>query len=132
MSDADDVLTRADEFQRLLEARDAGALDDVLHPDYALVLVQPGEAEMPRARWLAGLPAYVIHDYALETRRVDVDGDTAAILQRATMHATAFGEDRSGQFVISDVWRRGDDGSWRLWKRHSTPLSAGRMPGVER
>ena len=85
---------------------------------------------MPRARWLEVLPDYVIHAYEIETRRVDVEHDTAAILQRVTMRATVLGEDRSGQLVISDVWRRGDDGAWRLWKRHSTPLSAGRMPGA--
>ncbi len=130
MSDADDVLARADEFQRLLEARDAGALADILHRDYALLLMQPDEAAMPRARWLETLPDYVIHEYAIEARRVDVEGDAAAVLQRVTMRATVLGEDRSGALVISDVWRRGDDGTWRLWKRHSTPLTAGRLPGA--
>ncbi len=69
---------------------------------------------------------------ALEVRAatalVDRDGDTAAILQRVTLRATVLGEDRSGILVISDVWRH--DGSWRLWRRHSTPLAAGRMPGA--
>jgi hypothetical protein len=29
--------------------------------------------------------------------------------------------------VITDVWRRGQDG-WRLWRRFSTPMTAGAMP----
>jgi hypothetical protein len=41
-----------------------------------------------------------------------VDGDCAAVLQRVRMSATVLGEDRSGQFVISDVWRR-RGGSWK-------------------
>jgi hypothetical protein len=45
------------------------------------------------------------------------------------MHATVLGEDRSGTLVISDVWRRTAEG-WRVWKRHSTPFEAGRMPGA--
>jgi len=48
---------------------------------------------------------------------------------RLTMTAMVLGEDRSGAFVISDVWLRGADG-WRIWRRHSTPLAAGPMFGV--
>jgi hypothetical protein len=35
----DDVLAAADAFQRALEARDATALEPILHEDYALVLL---------------------------------------------------------------------------------------------
>ena len=124
----DDVLAAADAFQRALEARDAAALEPLLHEDYALVLLQPSRAVMPRERWLEVLPDYRIHEYRIEDRIVDRDGDTAAILQRVSMRATVLGEDRSGILVISDVWRHGS--SWRLWRRHSTPLSAGSMPGA--
>ena len=84
---------------------------------------------MPRARWLEVLPDYVVHDYRVEERFVDVADDLAAVLQRVWMHATVLGEDRSGTLVISDFWRRTADG-WRIWKRHSTPFAAGRMPGA--
>jgi len=70
-----------------------------------------------------------VHDYAVEERTVDVDDDTAAVLQRVRMVATVLGQDRSGSFVISDVWRRTPAG-WRVWRRHSTPASAGQMPGA--
>jgi hypothetical protein len=46
------------------------------------------------------------------------------------MTATVLGQDRSGIFIVSDVWLSGADG-WRIWRRHSTPFSAGAMPGVE-
>jgi ketosteroid isomerase-like protein len=100
-----------------------------LDEDYELVLVQPSPASMPRSRWLEVLPDYVVHDYEVQEHVVDVDGDCAAVLQRVRMSATVLGEDRSGQFVISDVWRR-RGGSWKVWRRHSTPLSAGKMPGA--
>ena len=45
------------------------------------------------------------------------------------MIATVLGQDRSGVFVMSDIWRHGPDG-WRVWRRHSTPFAAGRMPGA--
>ena len=97
--------------------------------DYALVLVHPSAALMPRARWLEVLPDYVVHSYTIEEQRIDHDDDVAAVLSRVHMQATVLGEDRSGLFVISDVWRRREDG-WRVWRRHSSPLAAGRMPGT--
>ena len=116
-------------FQLCIEQRDAVAAERLLHPEFALVLVQPTSAVMPRARWLEVLPDYVIHEYAVQERHVDVAEDVAAVLQRVRMRAMVLGQDRSGTLVISDFWRRSAD-EWRVWKRHSTPFDAGRMPGV--
>jgi ketosteroid isomerase-like protein len=116
-------------FQRCIEARDRAAAEDVLHAGYALVLVQPARAVMLRARWLEVLPDYVVHSYRVEEQVVDVDGDVAAVVHRVEMAATVLGQERSGLFVISDVWRR-DTEAWRVWRRHSTPLRAGPLPGA--
>ena len=124
-----DLDARIEAFQQCIEERDAVAAERILHPEYALVLVQPSPAVMPRERWLEVLPAYVVHEYAVEERLVDVAGDVAAVLQRVWMRATVAGQDRSGTFVISDFWRRSPDG-WQIWRRHSTPFDAGRMPGA--
>jgi ketosteroid isomerase-like protein len=123
-----DVLARADAWQALIEARDVDAIGAYLHPQYALMLVQPEALTVPRATWLRMLPDYVVHGYDILRREVDVDGDTAAVLQLVHQRATVAGQDRSGPFVISDVWRRGDGGEWQVWRRHSTPLDAGAMP----
>src|ERR1044071_2678627 len=96
-------------FERAVNQRDRDAALAVLHDDYALVLVAPAAAVMPRERWLELLPEYVVHGWETEEELADVDGDTAAILQRVRMQATVLGEDRSGLFAISDIWRRGDD-----------------------
>jgi len=125
----EELEARMADFDRCVRERDEALAETVLHEQYALVLVQPSPAEMPRARWLAVLKDYVVHDYAIEEQRIDVDGDLAAVLQRVRMRATVLGEDRSGTLVISDVWRRGP-GGWQVWKRHSTPFEAGRMPGA--
>ncbi len=68
MGDTDDVLARVAVWQAAIEARDAAAADEVLHPD------------------------------------------TAAVLSLATQHATVLGHDRSGRFVLSDIWLRQDGG----------------------
>lgn len=124
----DDLHEAIAAFQRCIVDRDRGAAESVLDPDYALVLVQPARAVIPRARWLEVLPDYVVHDYAVEESLMDVDADLATVLHRDRMSATVLGEDRSGIFVITDVWRRTPEG-WRVWRRHSTPLSAGDLPG---
>lgn len=125
----DPLETRMDAFQRCVEQRDAAAAAALLDDDYALVLVHPTHAVMPRERWLEVLADYVVHEYVLRERQVDIDGDCACVLQRVDMRATVLGEERNGPFAITDVWRRrGSD--WYLWRRHSTPLAAGRMPGA--
>jgi ketosteroid isomerase-like protein len=91
------------------------------------MLVQPMPAAVPREAWLGLLPDYVVHEYLVEEQTVDVDGDTAAVLSRVRMRADVLGEDRSGTFVLTDVWRR-RSGGWRVWRRHSTPATAGRLP----
>ena len=116
-------------FQRCIEERDPELADGVLDPDYALVLVHPARAVMPRSRWLEVLRDYVVHRYEVEEVVVDLSGDVAVVLHRDVMSATVLGEDRSGTFVVTDVWRR-RDGRWRVWRRHSTPLDAGELPGA--
>lgn len=116
-------------FQRCVEDRDQEAAKNLLDDDFALVLVQPAQAVMPRERWIEILPDYIVHSYDVEEQIVDVDVDCASVLHRVRMRATVRGQDRSGLFVISDFWRLRDE-TWRLWRRHSTPMSADEMPGT--
>jgi hypothetical protein len=116
-------------FQTCIEERDRATAETVLDDDYALMTVQPVRAVMPRSRWLEVLGDYVVHRYEVVDRALDVDGDVAVALHRAEMSATVLGEDRSGTFVISDVWLR-RSGEWKVWRRHSTALTAGRLPGT--
>lgn len=122
-----DLLERWRGWQRSIEARNVEAAGEYLAEDYALVLVQPERAVFPREIWLETLRDYVVSGYEIEAQVVDVGDDVAVIVHRARMEATVFGADRSGVFVITDVWRRVDE-TWRVWRRHSTPLGAGRMP----
>lgn len=124
-----DLAAAIEEFQRCIQDRDRAGAEEILDSAYALVLVVPSRAVMPKARWLDVLADYVVHDYVVEEQVVDEDRDAAAVVARVRMRATVLGEDRSGVFVISDFWRK-HDGSWKVWRRHSTPLTAGRMPGA--
>jgi ketosteroid isomerase-like protein len=122
-----ELLTQMENFQRVVRDRDHALAESVLDDDYMLMLVQPVPTAVPRAAWLGMLPDYVVHEYVVEEQTVDVDGDTAAVLSRVRMRADVLGEDRSGLFAITDVWRQ-RPGGWRVWRRHSTPATAGRLP----
>ena len=120
----DDALqTQIEDFDRCVVERDIELAEGVLAPDFALVLVQPALTVMPRARWLQVLPDYVVHSYDVQEKTLDRSCDCAAVMQRVAMQATVLGSDRSGVFVISDMWRL-QSGGWRVWRRHSTPLAA--------
>ena len=123
MTDAQQVVARAQLWQRAIEERDVQAAGRILDDDFSLVLVWPTVAVLGRSEWLRTLPDYLVHDYEIEDRIVDTTDDLALIVQRVRMTTSVAGVDREGTFVISDVWRR-QNGTWRVWRRHSTPLSA--------
>jgi ketosteroid isomerase-like protein len=122
-----ELLARDTQWVAAIRDRDVAAAAGIVADDFALVLVHPAVAVVDRDRWLAMLPEYVVHSWEVEERIVDVRGDAGLILQRVLMEATVLGEDRSGRFVLSDAWLC-SDGAWRVWRRHSTPLTAGAMP----
>jgi ketosteroid isomerase-like protein len=124
------LVGRSDEWDRAVQQRDVHGVLDYIDDDFSLTLVMPTPATVSRASWLATLPDYVVHAWEAEEQLVHVQGETGAILQRIRMEATVLGEDRSRIFVVSDVWRH-VDGQWRVWRRHSTPLTAGPMPGSD-
>jgi hypothetical protein len=126
----DDLAGRSDEFDRVVLSRDRELATEVLDEDFALVLVHPEPAVVPRAAWIQMLPDYVVHKWEVEEQKVEVREHFGTVLQRIQMEATVLGQDRSGPFVVSDLWVPVDD-VWRVWRRHSTPLSAGRMPGSD-
>ena len=128
MVDAEqELIERWHGWQASIEARDVAAAGGFLAEDYALELVQPERAIVPREAWLALLPDYVVSGYAIEAEIVEVSGDIGLIVHRARQEAIVLGADRSDTFVLTDIWRR-VDGTWRVWRRTSTPLSAGVMP----
>lgn len=123
----DEIFARADAWQRALEARDPEAAAEYLAEDYALVVTHPDRVVMSRAEWLRLLPAYDVRAYEILHRSLELKAGIGVVVQRVSMSAVVAGTDRSGVFVLVDLWVE-DDGRWRVWRRHSTPLSAGAIP----
>jgi len=118
---AEDLARRAALWDAAFRERDEFAAADLLDPEFTQESVHPMRNVMSRSVWLEVLPDYVIHEWDVEDRIVDVEGDFGAILQRVRMRAMVMGEERSGVLVLSDLWRR-VGGEWRVWRRHSTPI----------
>lgn len=116
-------------WQDAIECRDVTAAEGLLHDEYSLVLVHPRPTLVPRRQWLELLPHYHVHEYAIHNQHTDLDGDTAASLQQIYQRATVLGEDRTGMFIITDLWRL-VEGTWRVWKRHSTPIAPDLLPST--
>jgi Domain of unknown function (DUF4440) len=116
-----------DRWQLAIEARDPDAAAHFLAADYALVIIQPQPAVVPREEWLRMLPDYVVSGYSVEERVVSAGDELCTVFQRVDQTALVKGVERSGIFILVDVWVR-EAGTWRVWRRHSTPLSAGPAP----
>jgi ketosteroid isomerase-like protein len=102
-------------------ANDRATLERVLAPEFALVVSARPEARVDRAAWLrtAGTE-YTCEAFRYDGMQVRDFGDVAVVSSLATQRATAFGQDRSGTFFLTDVWRRGADGAWQVIARYSS------------
>ena len=122
-----EIEKRTDLWQLAIEARDTEQVAEFLANDYALIILQPNPAIVKREEWLRMLPDYDVRSYSVEERIVDGARDVYTVFQRVDQTAIVKGADRSGIFVLVDVWVR-EAAAWRVWRRHSTPLSAGPAP----
>ncbi len=114
-------------FRSALLGRDIDAAQEILHEQYALVLVHPEAARMERDEWLRLLPDYLVEHFTDLHSQWDIDDELAVHLHLVEMSASVLGADRSGLFAITDTWLRTPVG-WKVRLRHSTPLSAGVLP----
>lgn len=103
----------------VIKRRDVVAAERILGEEYSLMA--PGIGEMPRAKWLASLPEYVVHSFEFSDVQLHVYGTTAVMRSRYKQEATVFGKDRSGALLITDVWVK-RDGRWQIVARHTSLL----------
>ena len=93
----DDLAEAIHLFDYVVQQRDRAAAERILDDDFALVLVLPTPAVIPRARWLEVLPDYVVHSYVVEEQHIDQADGVAAVLTRVRMDAAVRGQDRVGR-----------------------------------
>jgi len=74
---------------------------------------------VPKQSWLNLLKDYVTESYTIDDIKVNVYDNTAVAMLMFTQKATVRGQDRSGQFVLTDIWYKGNKG-WLITERHSS------------
>ena len=103
------------------QQKDIAALQDMMADNYALVIaVQDMPLQVvPRDAWLESLDAYEISDAHIDHITVRVYNDVAVVVMLWHQFATLGGQDRSAQFMLTDIWVK-QEGEWRIAERHSS------------
>ena len=123
---AGDVLRRTRAWHDAIMRADTAALRRILLPEFSLTVPPDLErGHVPLEQYLRSTVQYQLHADRWEASDVRVLGNVAVVTSRFWQRATPRGVDRSGYFVLTDVWRR-ESGEWRVATRWSTWLD---MPG---
>jgi ketosteroid isomerase-like protein len=125
---AHEILRRTRAWHDAIIRADTAYLNRLILPEYSLTIPPALEtAYVTRDQWLANTPAYQLRADRWESSDVRVMGDAAVVTSRFWQHATPRGRDRSGYFLLTDLWRR-VGGEWRPASRFSTWLDDPRGP----
>jgi len=93
-------------------------LENILAPEFRLIT---GEFWiMPRQMWLDNVPNYTCSEFTYHEQEVRMYGNTAIMQSRTSQKAAFNGNDRSGDFLITDVWVLQPDGTWQVVHRHTS------------
>ena len=100
--------------------RDRATLERLLAEDFVLVLSTSTERSVGRARWLEmALGGYKCESFEYKSQHVRLLGATAIVASVYTQKASVAGEDRSGDFFLTDVWQQ-RGGRWQVVARYSS------------
>ena len=92
-------------------------LENILAPDFRLLTSELWV--MPREQWLANIPNYICEEFEYRQQEVREYGNTAIVQSFTSQKANFNGQDRSGDFLITDVWVKHTD-SWKVVHRHTS------------
>ena len=95
---------------------DIAFLEKVLAPDFRLLTSELWI--MSREQWLANIPNYICEEFAFKEMEVREYGNTGIVQSVYFQKANFKGQDRSGDFLITDVWVKHADG-WKVVHRHT-------------
>ena len=117
----DEIIDLEKSFASAIKSQDTMQTKKFLSDTYFLAI---GVQGMPlqivsRDRWLLGLQDYVTESFSIDDIKVNVYGNIAVAMLMYSQKATVRGQDRSVQFVLTDIWINGDKG-WLITERHSS------------
>lgn len=121
------IIALTHEWTRAFQSRDITRLREMTTDDYTVMIGVGGQQfqRTGKTRWLEVVPQYDTKRSSIDDIAVHVSGDTAVVHLLYSQEASIKGQDRSGQFVLTDVWVR-QDGTWKMAQRLSSrPEPAG-------
>ena len=126
----EEIIDMEKSFAASIKSQDTSETKKFLSDTYFLAIGVQGTTLqiIPRERWLLALKDYVTESFSIDDIKVNVYGNTAVALLMYSQKATVRGQDRSAQFMLTDIWVKGVQG-WMIAERHS---SRPEMPAVTR
>lgn len=121
MSISDKIIENEKAFALAIQSRDTMQTKKYQHSSYFLAYTTKEKPIqiLPRQAWLNLLKDYVTHSFVIDDIRVKVYGKIAVAMLMVRQQATVRGEDRSGHFVLTDVWLKKGK-KWLIIERHSS------------
>jgi ketosteroid isomerase-like protein len=112
-----ELVELAHTWARAVQSHDRAGLDSIVAREFTLVGRSDGRS---REDWLDEWSgSYEIDDWRYEEIEVELYGNTAVLSSRYSQTARHDGDDRSGSYLVTDVWVR-RDGRWQVVRRHAT------------
>ena len=117
----------SDRWMQAWVRKDRAVLEELLAPDFALIVSATPMHRLDRASWLAtACTRYTCTEFRYRDVQVRDLGAVAAMSSIAEFSAEIDGMPRTGPMFLTDIWRRGEDGNWQVCARYSShPEPAG-------
>ena len=113
----DELTKLSHDWMQAWKDNDMNFLENILAPDFRLLTSDLWV--MPREKWLALVPVYKCQSFEYKQQEVRDYGNAAIVQSNYSQTATLNGQDRSGDFLITDIWVK-QDGNWKVTHRHTS------------
>ena len=123
-NDFDNIYSASERWMRAWQDQDRAALEEVLAPDYSLVVASAPHYHFDRDDWIdLAVGPYRCSRFSYENVQFHrLSADVVAMSATADFDSTLGQQDRSGRFFVVDLWKR-NGGAWQVCARYSSPPS---------
>jgi hypothetical protein len=121
MTTADVVEERSNRWMKAWVAQDRATLEEMLAPDYALIVSSVADRSIDRATWLATCDRYIARSFQYRDVQIRELAPGIAVMSAIAQQEAKLDEfDRSGSFFVTDIWRQSSEGRWQVCVRYSS------------
>ena len=118
------LITYEHELNDCIIRGDLDALERILADEYVLIVPDMPPGRFNRDQYITVAQTVAARSYRYSDFLIRRYGEVAVVSAQYEQEASYGGVERSGRFVITDVWVQ-RDGRWQLTLRHSTRVASG-------